>query len=113
MDELLPTGYSKSLEVVFDEIFNGLDIVVGDLLDVLHFLGVFRSHRLIEPTQAGEQLFASHSSTFTEISELRQRNLAQGDEIFHLHTYTVANQGELAEVLSQRCGFGSIATINR
>ena len=52
MDELLPAGYSKSLEILLDEIFNGLDIVVGDLLDVLYLLGVFRSHRLIEPAQA-------------------------------------------------------------
>ncbi len=113
MDELLPAGYSKSLEVVLDEIFNGLDIVVGDFLDVLHFLGVFRSHRLIEPAQAGEQIISGHPRTFTEVRKLGQRNPAQSDEIFHLHAYTVADQGELAEVLSQRCGFGSIATIDR
>ncbi len=113
MDELLPAGYSKSLEVVLDEIFNGLDIVVGDFLDVLHFLGVFRSHRLIEPAQAGEQLIAGHSCAFSEVRKLGQRNPAQGDEIFNLHADTVADQGELAEILSQRCGFGSIATIDR
>ena len=113
VDELLPAGYSKSLEILLDEVFNGFDIVVGDLLDVLHLPGVFRSHRLIKHTQTGEEFIAGQPRAFAEVRELGQRNFAQGDEIFHLHAYTVANQGELAEILSQRCGFGSIATIDR
>ena len=113
MDELLPAGYSKSLEILLDEIFNGLDIVVGDLLDVLYLLGVFRSHRLIKLTQTGEEFIAGQSRAFAEVRELWQRNFAQGDEIFHLHAYAVTDQGELAEILPQRGGFGGIPTIDR
>ena len=101
MDELLPAGYSKSLEFLFYEIFNGLDIVVGDFLDVLHLLRVLRSHRLVELAQAGEQFITAHPGAFSEVGELRQRNLTKGDEIFHFHAYAVADQGELAEILSQ------------
>ena len=44
VNELFPGGKPESVESFLDVIFNGLDIVVGDLLYILDFRGIFRGH---------------------------------------------------------------------
>ena len=51
MDEFLVLVESETVELVLDEIFNGLDIVIGYLLDILDLLCLGWSEVLINSTE--------------------------------------------------------------
>lgn len=97
---------SNLIESLLDEIFHGLDIVIGDLLDVLDPLCAFLIEVAIDIPQAFEKVVI-------EVLQLRQRQLTQSDEILHLHTYAVADECIFREVVGQRLCLASIATIDR
>ena len=107
MDELFVCVESANgIELFLDEIFNCLDVVVGYLLNVLDTLCVICGEILVDLAQAFEQLCG-------ERCQLGQGQLAQGDEIFDLNTYTVADECILGKIFYQRLCLASVTTINR
>ena len=85
MDELLERLQPQFIELFFQPVFHRLDVVVGDLFDVLDPLGIFRREL---PVKIPQRLDLS----WLEALERRQRQAAERDEIFHLHPHPVLVQ---------------------
>ena len=69
MDEFAPFAQSCLLESVLDEIFDSLDIMVGDLFYVLHPGCILRGHVPVYVPEESEFFFV-------KICKLRKRNFA-------------------------------------
>ena len=82
MDELLERLQPQFIELFLQPVFHRLDVVVGDLFDLLDPLGILR--RKI-PVEVPQRLDLS----WIEALERRQRQPAERDEIFHLHPHPV------------------------
>ncbi len=105
MDELLETLQSEGVHLLFDEVFDGLHVVVRRGLDLLHAGCVGLGEVAVYGPQVVE-------ACRIEIGQLRQRQLAQGDEIFHLDTYAVADQCLFGEIGGQRLGSLAVAAVD-
>ena len=104
MDELLVgVQAADGIELLLDEILHGLDVVVGDGLDLLDARRIL----LGEVAPNGAQTLSLHR----EALELRQGQLAERNEILYLHTHTIANEGKLGEIRRKGFCLAAIATV--
>ena len=89
VDEFLVAGvYAQCVEASLYEVFHCLDIVIGGLLDFLDFCGLVLGHVAVYAAQGVEE-------AAVEILQLGQRQLAQGDEILYLNSYSVSYESKL------------------
>ena len=105
MDELGAVLEAEGGELVLDEVLDGLDIVVGRLLDVLDGLRVGRPEVHID---AAETLHLR----LGEGGKLGQANGVQGDEVLYLHANAVLNEPSFGEVGHERGGVAAVPAIN-
>ena len=91
---------------LLDEVLNGLDVVVGRPLDLLHTLSVLKREVFIESPQ---------SATVLVVADLLKlgKHLRETYQILYLYADAVSNQCCLGEVVTQVLYFVAIATINR
>ena len=105
MDKFFVLMEPKVVEFLFDEVFDGFDIVVGDFLDVFDFLGIFDSEVAVDFAQVFEEVVV-------EAYELWQGYLAQGDEVFDFDCHTVADERALGEVVGKVFDFVTVSPVN-
>ena len=107
MDKLLVSVESAdAVEFLLYEVLYSLHVVVSHFLDVLHALGFFFAKVAIDVAQTLEELMV-------ERSKLRQWQLAERDEVFDFHTYAVAYQCILREVVGKAFCLATITAVNR
>ena len=94
------------VELLLDEVFHGLDVVVCHLLYVLHAACVGLGKVCVDGAQAAEE-------AMVERGQLRQRQFAQGYEVLNLYAHSVAYERILGEIGGQRLGFGAVAPVYR
>ena len=93
MNEIEVNRLSRSqCQLLLDKILHCLDVVVGDGLNLFHTLCIALRELLIDIAQHGE-------SVMRKVSQLRQRQLAKGNEIFYLNTHTIAYERKLREIV--------------
>ena len=91
MDELLVLIQAAYLvELLFNELLDSLDIVVGYRLYILYPLGIGFGETAIDGTKA--------LSLDREVGQLGQRTFAQSDEILHLYAHTILYQSKLGKI---------------
>ena len=88
VDKFLVLLQSELVELLFQEIFHSLHVVICHALNVFDALCVVNAEVAVNVAKFFLR-FRSHAF------ELWQRNLAKGDKIFHLHIHTIANKGVL------------------
>ena len=107
MDELLVlVEASKPVEFLLDEIFHGLHVVVGGLLDFLDACGVCFREVAVDVAERVE-------AAVVEVLQLRQRQLAERDEVFNLHAHPVTDEGILREIFCQQPGLVPVSPVDR
>ena len=106
MNEFSPLHDVHLLEAVLDEVLHSLHVVVGDLLDLLHLCSILRGH---VPVDVSESL----EFRAVETGKLRERNLAESDEIFDLYAYAVSDERIFAEVFSKWFSLTRVASVDR
>ena len=105
MHELLVAFQSQGVHLLLDDVLDGLDVVVRHRLDLLHTLGVGGGEIGVERPQGGE--FRA-----VDVGQLRQRQLAQGDEILHFDTDPVADQGLFRKIIGEFFRFVAVASVD-
>ena len=86
MDKLLVSLQTADfVKLLFDEIFHSLHVVVGHRLDFLHATGISLRESDVNVAQTPEQCMV-------ETYQLRQRQLAQSDEVLDFHAYPVTDK---------------------
>ena len=93
------------IKLLLDEVFNSLYVVVSDCLDILDALCILFREVMVDIAQ----LLVADG----EALQLRQGQVNEGDEVFHLHANTITDKGILGEVRSQRLGLASVSPVNR
>ena len=114
VDEVLGGGRRKEeggrrkelIEALLDVVFDGFDVVVGDGLDVLHALGLLGGELLVDGAQGREEFTG-------EAGQLRQGQLAEGDEILYFHADAIAYERILRKEVREGLGFSTVAAVNR
>ena len=91
MNELLAELEPESVEFLLQEILYGFYVVVGNRFYLLDLCGVGLGEIAVDVAESLE-------SGVVHAFKLRQRNLAQGYEIFHLHLHAVADEGEFRKI---------------
>ena len=92
MHELLIGLQPEGVHFLLDDVLDGLYVVVGHRLDLLHAPGVGVREIEVERAQGGE--FRA-----VDAGQLRQRQFAQGDEVFHFDADAVADEGLLRKII--------------
>ena len=107
VDKLLVGIQTAYLVKLFlDEILDGLDVMVGYHLDILHALGVGLRERQVYLAQAGKQCMVKRR-------QLGQGQLAQGNEVLDFHTDAILDKCILRKILGQSLCLPSITAIYR
>ena len=104
MHELLHAAQPEGVHLLLDDVLHGLHVVVGHRLDLLHTRGVGRREVAVEAPQ-GLALRRAHAR------ELRQRDFAQGDEIFHFDPDAVADQGLFRKIIGEFLRFTTVTAV--
>ena len=108
MDELLVGFELQGVEMAFEEILHGLDVVVGDFFYIFDFLGIVVGEVAIDVAQLFGQLWALVKECF----QRQLRDTGQGNKIFYLHTDTVTDEGTLGKEAGKGFHFGTIAAVD-
>ena len=93
MDELLGL-YGEAVQCVnllLDEILHSLHVVVGNLLDILHALGILLCEVAIDVAQGLKEVVVYHL-------QLGQWQFTKGNEILDFYAHTIAYQCILRKV---------------
>ena len=113
MDEILEgvyIGFTRRaqdvVETLLDEIFDSLNIMIRDSLNILNTAGIVLREIQVDVAQLGKEVMG-------ESGQLRQRQFAQCDEILNLYPYTVADECILREKLREGSGLSTVAAVNR
>ena len=106
MDKLLLIAQAKVVELLLDEVLDGLDVVIRHALDLLDSEGILGGEAQIDIVEAIRAVLAEDT---TEVWEL----FAEGDEVEDLYTYAVADEGFLREVRGEGLYLAAVAPINR
>ena len=102
--EFLVCGQSQRVHLLLDDVFDGLDVVVRHRLDLLDALRVgFREVRVERAQGFGLRP--------VDARELRQRELAQGDEILHFDADAVADQCLFRKIIGEFFRFVPVAPV--
>ena len=105
MHELLVGRKAERIHLLLQNIFDRLDVVVGRGFDLLDTQCIrLREIEVERPQRFEFRLF--------DPGQFRQRQLAQGDEIFDLDPNAVANQGILRKIIGQFLRLISVATVH-
>lgn len=101
----------ESGNVVLEVVLDSFNVVVGDLLMVLDFLGFLGGELLlrVEGSKTSE-IKRSERRESRRVVSVESRN--KSNEVFDLNSQTVADQAVLAEVCRQRGKLRAVATIN-
>ena len=102
--ELLVCGEPQRIHLLLDDVFDGLYVVVGDGLDLLDTQRVGLGEVGVEPAQVGE-------AGVVDALKLRQRQLAQGDEVFDLDADAVADQCRFRKIICKFFRFVTVAPV--
>ena len=86
MDKLLLIAQAEGVELLLDEVLDGLDVVIRHTLDLLDSEGILGGEAQIDIVEAVRAVLAEDT---TEVREL----FAEGDEVEDLYTYAVADEG--------------------
>ena len=105
VDEFTFVAQFQRVHLLLDEVFDGLDVVVGGLFDLLDAFGVAQREVLVDVAQGGVV-------SFVKVGELRKGQFAQGDEVFDFDLYAVADQGKFRKVVAQLIDFAAVASID-
>ena len=92
MHELFVGFEPQGVHFLLDDVFDGLYVVVGHRLDLLHALGVGGREIEVQGAQGGE--FRA-----VDAGQLRQRQLREGDEVLHFDADAVADEGLLRKII--------------
>ena len=103
--EFLEPVEAHGVELLFQEIFHGLDVVIGRGLDFLDARGVGQGKVMIDVAE----LFQRRGG---HVLELRQGNLAQGDEILDLDLHAVADKSEFRKILVEALALRPVAPVD-
>ena len=106
MHELTVTAQTHGIELLLEQVLDSLHIVVGDTLDLLHVLGILHVKRRVEVAQRVV-------CRLGDITQLRQRKPAQGDEILDLDIYAVADKCELRKIIRQHRRYLIVPAVHR
>ena len=106
MDELEYRSKFIITYPLLDEVLDGLDIMIGRPLDLLHTLSVLDRKVFVESSQSATILI------ITDLLQLR-KNLGETDKILDLDANAISDQSCLGEVITQFLYFVAIATIDR
>ena len=104
--ELLDMRQACRIHLLLYKVLDGLDVVIGGFLYLLHAQSVLHGKVLIYGTQRGEVLLG-------DFGQLRQRQMTQGDEIFHLHHGAETNQRIFRKILFERRCRIPVASVHR
>ena len=105
MDELLISLQSANgIELLLDEVFDGLDVVVGHSLYVFDALRILLREITVE---VAEPVVADRESL-----QLRQGQMNEGNEILHLYADAIADEGVFGEVCSQCGSLASVSSVD-
>ncbi len=87
MDELLGLGGEtvQRVNLLLDEVLHSFHVVVGHLLNILDTLGISLCEVAVDVTQRFKKVMV-------KISQLRQGQFTQRDEILNLNTHPIAYQ---------------------
>ena len=106
VDELAEGLQAELVEFLLEPVLDRLDVVVGDLLDVLDALRVLHAEAGVDRTEPLEV-------ARVEAGQLRQRQPAERDEVLDLDPHAVADQGGFGEVIRQAFGLAAVAAVDR
>ena len=106
VDELLVLLKTKTVELLLEEIFYSLHIVVGHLLDVLDTLGFGWGKIAIDIAKTVE-------NTAIDTGQLWQRKFTKCYEILDFHTNAILDEGKLGKVFAKDLRLGMITSIDR
>ena len=106
MDELAEGLQAELVEFLLEPVLDRLDVVVGDLLDVLDALRVLHAEAGVDRTEPLEV-------ARVEAGQLRQRQPAERDEVLDLDPHAVADQRGFGEVIRQAFGLAAVAAVDR
>lgn len=105
MHELLVGRKAERIHLLLQNIFDRLDVVISRGFDLLDTQCIrLREIEVERPQRFEFRLF--------DPGQFRQRQLAQGDEIFDLDPNAVANQGILRKIIGQFLRLISVATVH-
>jgi hypothetical protein len=104
MNELIEIIKFQAIELLLDEIFNCLDIMIGCLLNILYFLCMEFGEILIDPSDIIQHV----NGKVFQFGE----GCREGDEIFDLYLNAVTHQAELGEIRSEGFNRFEISAIN-
>lgn len=105
VDEFCVSAQPERFHPLFEEVFDGLHVVVGRGLDRLDALGVGQAEITVEAAQG---LPCGRIDPL----ELGERQLAQGDEIFDLDADAVADQCVLGKIIGELPRCIAVTTVN-
>ena len=105
MDELLVALQTQRIHLLLEDVLDGLDVVVGDRLNLLHALDVGRREVAVEGAQRVELRVVN-------LRKLRQRKLAQRDEVLHLDADAVPDECLLRKIIGQFFRYITVAAVD-
>ena len=105
VNELLVCRQAQAVELLLQEVFDGLDVVVG------HRFDVFDALRL-GAVEVGVYLAQALEAAVVDALELGQRQLAERYEVFYLDPHAVADQCVFRKVVSKFVDLGAIAAVD-
>ena len=106
MHHLFIAPQAHFVELLFDKVLDGLDVVVRHLFYVLDGLHVIGRKVLIQPPQVGRPLRR-------EIGQQFHAELAQRNKVLHFHAHAVAHKGAFRKIMPQRFGLRRITAVYR
>ena len=106
MHEFTLFAKARFFQSLFQEVLDGLHVVVRHLLDGLDPLGVAGA-------QLGDTAFNRAQLLHRGAFQLRQWDLAQEAEIGQFHLQPITHQGLLAEPVRQRAGAVAVPAVDR
>ena len=97
---------SERIEVLFEEIFNGLHVVVRHAFDFFDAHGVLNAEIAVDVAK-----FFSDRGVYA--GEGGQRNLAKGDKVFYFHAHAVAYERKFRKILVEALAFIAVTAVDR
>ena len=106
MDELLEMLQSEAVELLFYEVFNGFDVVIGNGFYFFYMLGIGDGEIGVDAAQTGD---VGIGQPF-ELREPCPR--VECDEIEDFNFDAVAHERVFRKIVGQRFGFGMITAVD-
>lgn len=95
----------QRVDLFLDEVFHGLDVVVGYALNVLHAGGICLGEVGVDGAQ-------QCLDGLCDACQLWQGEFCKTDEIFDFDTHAIANECELGEIVGQVGRLGAVSPVD-